>query len=318
MRRFEGLGFGHLLSALAIGWLPLLGGCAAPAAGLAAPGASAAASAPQDHPRGDPFESLNRGLFRLGQAIDHALVSPIVGGYRRITPQPIRHAVTNVLQNLNEPVVFVNDVLQAHFGPAGRTAVRFAANSTVGVAGIFDPAAKAGLPHHDNGFGSTLGRYGVGPGPYIFVPILGPTSLRDAIGEGIDYAADPLTWTKFKGATKFEVGRTTLSLLHERLDAEQDLRTLDQTAADPYATVRSVYLQSRQAEIKGPETRLEPLPELPPESSPASPPVTPPERSPAPPAASPTPRLPPDQSSGQPTDQPAAPPPAWPASPVWP
>lgn len=303
MRRFEGLGPGHLLSAFATGWLLLLGGCATPAAGLTPPGALAAASAPQDRPRGDPFESLNRSLFRLGRAVDHAVVGPIVGGYRRITPQPIRHAVTNVLQNLNEPVVFVNDVLQAHFGPAGRTAVRFVANSTVGVAGIFDPAAQAGLPYHDNGFGSTLGHYGVGAGPYIFVPVLGPTSLRDAIGEGVDYATDPLTWTKFRGATKFGVARTTLSLAQERLDAEQDLRTLDQTAADPYATTRSVYLQSRQAEIKGPETTLEPLPELPAESPPASPPAAPP--------ASPTPEPP----SAQPADQLAAPPPARPASP---
>ena len=313
MRRFEGLGFGHLLSASAVGWLLLLGGCAAPAAGLTPPGASAAVSAPQDHPRGDPFESLNRGLFRLGRAIDRAVVAPIVGGYRRITPQPIRHAVTNVLQNINEPVVFVNDVLQTHFGPAGRTAVRFVANSTVGVAGIFDPAAQAGLPHHDNGFGSTLGHYGVGPGPYIYVPVLGPTSLRDAIGEGVDYVTDPLTWARYRGALAVDVARTTLSLAHERLEAEQDLRTLDQTAADPYATTRSVYLQSRQAEINGPETTLEPLPELPPESPPASPAVTPP------PAASPGPDQPPGQAPGpppaQPPVQPAAPPPPGPASP---
>ncbi|MDB5418867.1 MAG: VacJ family lipoprotein [Phenylobacterium sp.] len=304
MRRFEGLGSGHLLSAFAAGWLVLLGGCAAPAAGLAPPGAAAAAAAPQDHPRGDPFESLNRGLFRFGRAVDRAVVRPIIGGYRRITPQPVRHAVSNVLQNLNEPVVFVNDVLQAHFGPAGRTAVRFVANSTVGVAGVFDPAAKAGLPHHDNGFGSTLGHYGVGPGPYIYVPVLGPTSLRDAIGEGVDYATDPLTWSKFRGATKVEVARTVLSLAHERLDAEQDLRTLDQSAADPYATTRSVYLQSRQAEISGPETTLEPLPELPPESPPPA--TTAPDQ----PSGQPL-----GQPLGQPSDQPAAPPPAGPASP---
>lgn len=311
MRRFEGLGFGHLLSVSAVGWLLLLGGCAAPAAGLTPPGASAAASAPQDQPRGDPFESLNRGLFRLGRAIDHAVVRPIVGGYRRITPQPVRHAVSNVLQNLNEPVVFVNDLLQAHFTPAGHTAVRFVANSTVGVAGIFDPAAQAGLPHHDNGFGSTLGRYGVGPGPYIYVPLLGPTSLRDAIGDGVDYATDPLTWTKFRGATKFEFARTALSAVDARLDADQDLRTLDKAAVDPYATTRSVYLQSRQAEIKGPETTLEPLPELPPESPPASSPVT----TPAPPAASPAPDQPSTQPPGPPPAQPAAPPPSGPASP---
>lgn len=268
----------------------LLAGCAtAPrpqATGAAAPAAHAQAA------RRDPLEGVNRGLYRLGDALDRAIVRPIVSGYRRIAPRPVRRAVHNVVQNLDEPVVFANDVLQLHPKAAAVTAVRFFANSTVGVAGVFDAASTAGLPHHDNGFGSTLGRYGVAPGPYMYVPILGPTTLRDAFGDGVDFALDPFSWTKFGGAQTFGVARTGFDLLDRREQAEEDLRRLHATAADPYATLRSVYLQSREAEIKGGEAPMEALPELPeaassepaPPGEPAPPPApqTTPEPAPAP------------------------------------
>ena len=249
----------------------LTAGCATPITTTRAPG-GAVAAVPGS---GDPFEGANRKLFNLGRTLDRSLVRPVVGGYRRIVPHPIRVALHNVLQNLDEPLVFVNDVLQLHPATAARTAVRFAGNSTVGIGGILDPAAKAGLPHHDNGFGSTLGRYGVGAGPYAYVPLLGPTSLRDVVGEGVDFFIDPLGNVLPK-ARKIAITRTALTLLDEREAAEDDLRKLED-AADPYATMRSVYQQSRNAEIKGPDASLEALPEIPP--APAEPP---------PPAAAPT------------------------------
>jgi len=235
---------------------------------------------------------MNRGLYTVGDALDRTVVHPIVAGYRRVAPRPVRRAVHNVVQNLDEPVVFVNDVLQVHPKAAGATLVRFVANSTVGVAGIFDAAETAGLPHHDNGFGSTLGHYGVGPGPYFYVPLLGPTTLRDAFGAGVDFAADPLSWTRFGNAQTVGIARTGLSLLDEREQADAQLRALRNTAADPYATLRSVYLQSREAEIKGPEAPLEDLPEVPEPTPQSSPPdaETPPE---APPPAQPEPTPPP-------------------------
>ena len=265
----------------------ILGGCAA-GPRPSAPGSPTPAAAANGTPRHDPLEGMNRGLYRVGDALDRSIVHPIVAGYRRIAPRPVRQAVHNVLQNLNEPVVFVNDVLQAHPMAAGRTAIRFAANSTVGVAGIFDAAATAGLPHHDNGFGSTLGHYGVGPGPYMYLPLLGPTTLRDAFGDGVDFAADPLSWTRFGNAETVGIARTGLDLLDQREQADARLRALRNTAADPYATLRSVYLQSREAEIKGPEAPLETLPELPEPSATPPAPDTPPE-APAPAPAAPPP-----------------------------
>ena len=269
----------------------ILAGCAA-GPRPSAPGSPAPVAAANGTPRHDPLEGMNRGLYRVGDSLDRGIVHPIVAVYRRIVPRPVRQGVHNVLQNLDEPVVFVNDVLQGHPKAAGTTVIRFAANSTVGVAGIFDAAATAGLPHHDNGFGSTLGHYGVAPGPFIYLPLLGPTTLRDAFGEGIDFVADPLSWTRFGNAQTVGIARTGLDLLDEREQADARLRALRNTAADPYATLRSVYLQSREAEIKGPEAPLETLPELPePSATPEPPPA--PDTAPEAPATAPAPTEPP-------------------------
>lgn len=252
--------------------------CTTPSGGPRAPGLQAAASPPVSSP-GDPFEGLNRGMFSLGRAVDKRIIRPLLGGYGSVVPGPIRRSVHNALQNLGEPLVFVNDVLQARIGAGAKTAVRFVGNSTFGLAGLFDPAARAGLAHHDNGFGDTLGRYGAGPGPYFYVPLLGPTDLRDAIGAGIDLVADPLPWGRIKSSRAVRATITTLSLIDQRQEAEKNLKTLDAVAADPYATMRSVYLQSRKAVISGQEPELEVLPELAPEP-PAVP--TPPPAAPSP------------------------------------
>ncbi len=248
-----------------------------------APGLQSPARVASSSP-GDPFEGLNRGMFGLGRAIDKRIIRPVLGGYGAVVPGPVRRSLHNMLQNLGEPLVVVNDVLQARFGTGAKTAVRFVGNSTFGLAGLFDPAARVGLAHHDNGFGDTLGRYGAGPGPYFYVPLLGPTDLRDAIGAGIDLVADPLPWGRLKNARGVHATITALSLIDQRQEAEKDLKTLDAVAADPYATMRSVYLQSRKAEISGQEPELETLPELPPE-----PPAVP---TPTPAAAPPSPSSP--------------------------
>lgn len=219
---------------------------------------------------GDPLEGLNRPLFGLGQAVDHGLLRPLVRGYQH-SPGLLRRALHNVLQNADEPLVLLNDVIQGRIGPAARTAVRFVSNSTVGVVGLFDPAASAGLPHHDNDFGMTLGRYGFGPGAYVYVPVLGPTTVRDAIGAGVDFVADPLAWVRIRDAKRINFARTALSLVDDRVEAEEDLLSLEAGAADPYATMRSVYLQSRAAAIKGEDAGLEPLPDLPSPPAPAAP-----------------------------------------------
>jgi phospholipid-binding lipoprotein MlaA len=275
----------------------VVSGCATATPPGAAPGAVSA----NPSPRHDPFEGANRGLYRLGDLVDKGVVHPILAGYRRIFPRPIRRAVHNVVQNLDEPVVFVNDVLQAHPKAAAKTAVRFFANSTVGVAGIFDAASTAGLPHHDNGFGSTMGRWGVPPGPYIFLPVFGPTTLRDAAGDGVDWFTDPLSWARFPNARPVDLARTGLSLLDDRESADAELRALQKTAVDPYASLRAAYLLQRQSEVKGADfPPLEPLPEVPEPSPPtgpaqpgAAPPASPPQPSPEPPAEPPAAATPP-------------------------
>jgi phospholipid-binding lipoprotein MlaA len=275
---------------LAIGGLLLLAACATPITGPRTIVADPSVAQPAKV-RGDPFETLNRHLFAFGFALDRTLVRPIVGGYRRLLPRPVRHAVHNVLQNVDEPAVIFNDVLQARFTNAARAAARFSSNSIVGIGGIFDPATRMGLPHHDNSFGSTLGRYGVGPGPYFYIPLLGPMALRDAIGASVDNAIGPLPGKKFRGVHVLGAVHTTLFLVDERLEADQELQTLFSTAADPYASMRSVYLQSRQAEIAGPDAVFDVLPELPatPVSTRSEPLVPPPPAAsepagPAPPA----------------------------------
>jgi phospholipid-binding lipoprotein MlaA len=241
--------------------------CALGLASCATVGASGAAGRVARAP-GDPLEGLNRPLFGFGQALDHGLVRPLVQGYQH-SPGLLRRALHNVLQNADEPLVLLNDVMQGRLGTAARTAVRFVSNSTLGVAGLFDPATSAGLPHHDNDFGMTLGRYGFGPGAYVYVPVLGPTSVRDAIGAGVDFVADPLAWVRIRDAKTINLARTSLSLIDDRVEAEDDLLSLEAGAADPYATLRSVYLQSRAAAIKGEDAGLEPVPDLPSPPAPA-------------------------------------------------
>jgi phospholipid-binding lipoprotein MlaA len=234
-----------------------------PAVAAIASVAPAATTADVDAAPHDPFERLNRGAFEFGRFIDRTAVSPTVHGLQQITPKPVRTAGHNVLVNLSEPTVFANDVLQVRFGQAGQTLARFVVNSTIGVAGVADPAKGFGLAHHNNDFGLTLGRYGAPPGPYLFLPLLGPSSLRDATGALVDIAADPLTWTRFAGAGGVEAARTGAAGVDARLGADDAIAALDATAVDPYAAARSVYLQARRAEIKGEGAMdLEPLPDL--------------------------------------------------------
>src|SRR5262249_26188512 len=160
--------------------------------------------------------------------------------------------------NLSEPVVFVNDVLQLHGGQAARSLARFVVNSTIGVGGLFDVAGHNHVPHHDNGFGLTLGRWGFGPGPYLYLPLMRPSDFRHALGGAADAGLNPLTYARYPHKTAISIGTTIVEGLGKRLDAETDLKTIRETSTDPYASLRSFYLQNRAAEIKG-ELKIENL-----------------------------------------------------------
>jgi phospholipid-binding lipoprotein MlaA len=270
------------------------------------PGASADAASPA---AGDPYEGFNRSMFKLGMSLDRAIARPIAHAYIRAFSPTVRNGVHNVLQNLDEPLVFMNDVLQVRPSRAARTVGRFATNSTLGFAGIVDVAAKNGLPPQDNDFGATLAHYGIGSGPYLFVPLLGPSDARDLTGGVVDFFSDPVKYVRFKGDTAFDLTRTAVGAVDSRASVDSAMNALDTSAADPYATVRSVYRQKRAADLSGGKSTIESLPDLPEEEpSPAPAPSAEPPAAATPPAPSPpaaTPAAPPE-APAEPTPAPKA------------
>ena len=227
------------------------------AAVLAAPGIANAQEA-----QSDPWEGFNRDMFAVHESVDQAVLEPVARGYRAITPRPVRRGVVNFLRNLRAPVIFVNDVLQGEVRRAGTTAVRFGVNSTIGIAGVFDPATSMGLERHDEDFGQTLAVWGVDSGPYIFVPLLGPTTVRDGAGRVVDIALDPLTWAEFDDVDKVRAGRTVLAGVATRelvLETVDDIR---RDSLDPYVTIRTSYGLLRESAIQNGPADVEDLPEF--------------------------------------------------------
>lgn len=212
---------------------------------------SAGPSFAQDDSALDPFEPVNRKLYAINQAVDRCCLGPAARTYGRVVPRPIRKGLQNFAQNLREPMVFANDLLQGRVGKAVNTFGRFTINTTFGALGVVDVAKRGGLPHHDNGFGTTLGRWGANSGPYLFLPVLGPSTLRDAVGGVANIFLSPQYYADYPG--DHVVGPLTLVTdgLNTRFRAQRALDTIQQTSTDPYATLRSYYLQSREAEIHG-------------------------------------------------------------------
>lgn len=268
--------------------------------------ASAAPELGHVPPPEDPYETFNRRLYAVQDQIDHAVVFPLGKFFSFITPGPIGKALHNLVTNLTEPAVIFNDVLQARFKDAGRETLRVTANSTAGLLGLMDVAAGAGLPRKDNDFGVTLGVWGVHAGPYFYLPLLGPTTARDLIGMGGEVALSPLTWTRFPGHQTLVISSGVVGGIDRLVRGQPALLSILGEAADPYATLRSVYLQNREAAIRG-EAAAPILPPM--EDEPSAAPETPPQtQSPSPPPAEqPTPP-PSDQSPPASTEQPAPPP----------
>lgn len=236
----------------------------------------------------DPWEGMNRRFFAIEEALDRHFIGPAASAFGK-TPSPLRGGLRNFGLNLEEPVVFVNDILQGRPGQAARTLARLAIDTTFGLAGVIDVAKRNHLPHHDNGFGTTLGRWGAAPGPYLFLPLLGPSTLRDAFGGVADIGLNPLTYARYPGKTAISITTAAIDGLSDRREAEQDLQAIRQTSTDPYATLRSYYLQNREAEIRGrAAVNLDTLPDF---DLPAlTPPPPPPAPSPRPEGAGPEPR----------------------------
>lgn len=210
----------------------------------------------------DPVEPLNRYFFELNRFFDIILLKPVATWYDGVVPEPGRDGIRNFLDNLRSFVIVANDGLQGEWDRAGVTATRFGINTTVGVLGIFDPATGWGYPQHREDFGQTLGTYDVPEGPYIFLPILGPSPPRDLTGFAVDAFFDPLTYVYWNGPYTVPVTRFVVNGIDVRA---RNLGTLDQierTSVDYYSTVRSLYRQSRASEIANGETNDENLPDI--------------------------------------------------------
>ncbi|MFD1612515.1 VacJ family lipoprotein [Sphingomonas tabacisoli] len=204
------------------------------------------------HAPGDPLEKFNRRMFRSFQGFDRTVMRPVAMGYKHGVPKPVRSGLRNALSNLGEPIVFLNYLLQLKPGKAVETATRFLINSTLGFGGLVDMAKTPGvnLPHRPNGFGDTLGFYGVKPGPYLFLPVIGPTTLRDLVGAQADGVVLPVAVGNPFKRPEYIVGSTVVSSIDKRAESDDELKALLDQAVDPYASLRSAYLQDREAEIR--------------------------------------------------------------------
>jgi phospholipid-binding lipoprotein MlaA len=200
----------------------------------------------------DPLEPTNRVFYKVNLALDDAIMKPVAKAYRFAVPEPVRTSVHNLFDNASAPLRLADDALQAKPRRAGDTAMRFLINTTMGVGGLFDVAKPLGYPPHDNDFAMTLANWNVPEGPFLFLPVLGPSNPRDLAGFGMDMAMDPFTWIG-AGSEDFTIAswsRTAISAIDQR---ELLLDTVDQiqkTALDPYATFRSLYRQNRAGKLE--------------------------------------------------------------------
>jgi phospholipid-binding lipoprotein MlaA len=206
--------------------------------------------------QGDPAEGVNRTVYGANSYIDRNALKPVAMAYKNNIPSGVRGGIHNVLDTLEQPVTAINDVLQAAPERALTTAGRFVVNATVGGLGIFDVATDWGLPGHHSDYGETFGVWGVPPGPFIMLPLLGPSNARDAVGTVIGFVADPLAVVAgaSTAATAINAGKTATDVVATRSDR---LGTLDPTldkALDPYATLRSLSQQHRASQVSDGKT----------------------------------------------------------------
>ena len=223
-------------------------------------------------PPQDPWESWNRGVYRINDSVDRAVIKPVARTYVRVVPAPARTGVSNFFANLKTPTVLINDALQGKFVAAANDLGRFVVNTTIGIGGLLDPATQMGLDKNDEDFGQTLGHYGVHPGPFVEVPVLGPSDVRDGVGRGVEVFTSP---THYINNNYVSYGLDLVGALNTRAN----LLSLDDTLKkvfDPYAFIRDAYLQRRAYLVSDGKVTEEPLID-PDTNDPADTPTPPPE-----------------------------------------
>ncbi|MGA7544601.1 MAG: VacJ family lipoprotein [Methyloceanibacter sp.] len=202
----------------------------------------------------DPLERMNRSVFERNQRFNHAVVYPVANAYHNSVPEPVRNSVEAFASNLSEPMVFANDVVQLRLGAAATTLGRFAVNSTFGVAGLFDVATRQNLPHQSGDLGQTLYVLGMRDSPYLVLPVIGPTNIRDLIGTTVEFAAT----LPAGGVLPAQIAATvnnltvvgTVASPFTKLGQADQMQELEEGSIDFYSMLRSVVYQKRQAELQ--------------------------------------------------------------------
>ena len=210
----------------------------------------------------DPWEKFNRQTFKVYLFFDDYFLVPVARGYRAVTTKKSRKGVRNFLANIQSANILFNDLLQGEFKRAGQTTSRFLINSTVGFVGFGDPATKLGIPGHSEDFGQTLAVWGADSGPFLFLPVFGPSTIRDGVGLGVDFAADPLLWMRSDAAAYARYSRFGMTAISRREPLIEPLEDIERTSLDYYASFRSFYLQARKREIANGRTNFEDLPDI--------------------------------------------------------
>ncbi|PWE17877.1 VacJ-like lipoprotein [Marinicauda salina] len=213
-------------------------------------GVAACATSPEAIEANDPLEPLNRRIYAVNEGFDSVLLEPASDAYAAVAPDPVESGVRNFMTNLNQPVVFANTVLQGRFRDAGQTAARFGLNTVFGLGGFVDVADREGVPEHHEDFGQTLAVWGVGEGPYLMLPVFGPSNIRDGVGRVVDRYPHVLNWdAEFSDSTAAWTTRG-VNGLSWRSQQDELFESMDRTAIDPYVQLRSAWRQSRAAAIR--------------------------------------------------------------------
>jgi phospholipid-binding lipoprotein MlaA len=194
----------------------------------------------------DPLEPFNRGVYQFNDAADKAIVKPVASAYNAVIPKPARTGISNFFSNLEDVITVVNDILQFKLKQAVSDSARVIFNSTFGIFGLIDIASDAGLPKHDEDFGQTLGYWGFNTGPYLVLPLLGPSNIRDGIGLAVDNQIDPLFQLHDIRTRNKTIALKVVSVRSDTLDAE---KVFEEAALDPYAFLRDAYLQRRRDQV---------------------------------------------------------------------
>jgi len=210
----------------------------------------------------DCFEGINRATFSLNQHLDKAIFKPVAKGYRKL-PSPIRSGTSNALENISSLITIPNNILQGEFKKAGINTGRFVVNTTVGILGVFDVATKMDFPEYEReDYGQTFGAWGIGAGCYVVLPVLGPSTVRGAIGSFVNAFGDPYYNMSVHGNNQYldqDLYMTTkiISGIDFRAKNLETIDNLEKNSMDFYASVRSLYLQDRQQKIKNSDPTID-------------------------------------------------------------